>query len=81
MPNIQSAKKKARQDKKRTTRNESYRKSVKNAIKALTGGKKVKVALQKAYSLIDKAAKKKVIHKNKAARMKARISKLTAKRK
>lgn len=34
-------------------------------------------AIQKAMSLADRAAKKRVIHKNKAARIKSALSKLT----
>jgi ribosomal protein S20 len=36
---------------------------------------------KKTISLIDKAAKRKVIHKNKAARLKSRVMKMTAKKK
>lgn len=79
MPNIKSAKKKVKQDKKRTARNESYLRSVKNLMKSLFSGGKADV--KKAYSAIDKAAKKKVIHKNRAARLKSRVSKLASKKK
>lgn len=83
MPNIRSAKKKLRQDKKRTSRNTVYSKSVEKIVKSLhkaTKGKKVE-ALRKAYSVLDKAVKKKIIHKNKASRLKSRISKLSASQK
>lgn len=77
MPNIKSAKKKARQDKKRTVRNQSYIASIKNAIKSLIkADKKDEKGLKKTYALIDKAAKRKIIHKNKASRLKSRVSKL-----
>jgi len=36
-------------------------------------------SLSKAFSQIDRAAKKNVIHKNKAAHLKAQLSKLTVK--
>ncbi len=75
MPNIQSAKKKARQDKKRTARNNKQRRDTKNIVNSVTAA-----TLGKAYSLIDKAVKKKIIHKNKAARLKARVSKLARKK-
>ncbi len=78
MPIIKSAKKKLRQDKRKQDVNEYYRsairKSVKQAKKA-TGKERSKM-VQTAYSVIGKAAKKKVIHKNKANRLKSRISKL-----
>jgi len=76
MPIIKSAKKKLRQDKKRTARNETYKKNYKEAVKAVLEkkGKDVKKTLKKAYSKIDKAAKKGIIHKNKAARLKSRVA-------
>lgn len=36
-------------------------------------------ALQKVYSQLDRAVKKKLIHKNKASRLKSRLSKLLVK--
>ena len=82
MPNLKSAKKKLRKDIKRTKENEVYKKKVQKTIKDIvkSGSKATKRTLDKAYSIIDKAAKKKVIHKNRAARLKARVSKLLAKR-
>ena len=41
---------------------------------------KTGVSLKKAVSLVDRAAKKKVIHKNKAARIKSTLSKLKKKK-
>ncbi len=82
MPIIKSAKKKLRKDKKRTTNNVAYEKAYKDAIKKLkSGGKDVKSLMKKAYSVIDKAAKKGVIHKNKANRLKSEISKLSKRKK
>jgi len=82
MPNIKSAKKKLRKDTKRTAKNDAYRKKVKDTIKSISkmSTRTTKVTLQKAFSTIDRAAKKKVIHKNKAARLKSRVSKLIAKK-
>ncbi len=78
MPNIKSAKKKLRKDVKRTTANMSYKKTVsktvKNMSKIIDKGGAAK-ELSKAFSIIDKAAKKKLIHPNKAARLKSQISK------
>lgn len=71
MPIIKSAKKKLRQDKSRHARNRSVRKGVKRAIKKATAK-----TVSTAYSAIDKAAKKGVIHKRKAARLKSRVGKL-----
>lgn len=49
---------------------------------AIDGGDpaKVKDALRNTISLVDKLASKKVIHRNAAARYKARLSKRVAKR-
>jgi small subunit ribosomal protein S20 len=78
MPNIKSAEKKDRQDKNRKARNESYKGKIETVMKSVKKGVKGKKGdlLNKAYSVIDKAAKKNVIHKNKAARMKSRVSRL-----
>jgi small subunit ribosomal protein S20 len=78
MPNIKSAKKKMKQDVSRTKRNESYKGKIESVMKAVTKGVKGKKAdlIKKAYSVIDKAAKKNVIHKNRAARMKSRVTRL-----
>ena len=77
MPNIQSAIKKMRQDVKRTRHNTAYKKTVKQTLKNMSTMKD-KQEIAKAYAVIDKAAKKKIIHKNKAARLKSQISRITA---
>ena len=67
-----------KQDVKKTAQNDSYRKSMKDIAKKMLktkGGKKAQDIVQKAYSIIDKAAKKNIIHKNKAARLKSKVSK------
>lgn len=79
MPIIKSAKKKLRQDKKKQKTNEFYRAAIRRTVKQAKKTKNKKelaTIVQKAYSVIGKAAKKKVIHKNKASRLKSRISKL-----
>jgi small subunit ribosomal protein S20 len=84
MPNIQSAKKKMRKDVVRTQNNARYLNAIEKAIKALFKFKTGEVneeKVKKTVSLIDKAAKRKVVHKNKAARLKSRISKLSSKKK
>lgn len=80
MPIIKSAKKRVRVANKATIRNRKTKRSMKEAIKALQaslqGDKKKVTELQaEAQSAIDTAAKKGVIHKNKAARKKAQIAK------
>lgn len=78
MPIIKSAKKRVRVARKATIRNAKTKRSLKAAIKAfaaaLTGGKQASEAHAKAQSEIDKAAKKGVMHKNKAARKKAQLA-------
>jgi small subunit ribosomal protein S20 len=83
MPNIQSAKKKMRKDVTRTKSNAFYLHAIENAIKGLfkIKGEKDEKQVRKAVALIDKAAKRKVFHKNKASRLKSRITKLGSKKK
>ncbi|MBI4137034.1 30S ribosomal protein S20 [Candidatus Roizmanbacteria bacterium] len=73
MPIIKSAEKKLRQDRKRTTRNKRVQETYKEAIKN-TAAKPTKQSIAKAYSAIDTAAKQRVIHKNKAARLKKQVA-------
>lgn len=77
MPILKSAIKKLKQDKKRTKVNKVYRENLRRAVKTARKEKTAK-AVKLAYSALDKAAKKKVIHKNKAARLKSRLMKLTS---
>ncbi|MBU0534516.1 MAG: 30S ribosomal protein S20 [Candidatus Omnitrophica bacterium] len=77
-----SSLKRARQIRERNVRNKRVKKSFKTAIKKLELGIKEKKGIQeltplltKAISLIDKAAKKGVLHKNTAGRKKSLISK------
>lgn len=80
MPIIKSAIKKVRKDKKRTKENlksiESYKKIFKDIKKAFEkGGKNISELIKKYYSQVDKAVKKKVIHKNKGNRLKSKVKK------
>jgi len=74
MPNIKSAKKKQRKDVNRTKQNNKYRQSIKSMFKNMKKGKVAKATQEKLNSIIDKASKRKIIHKNKAARLKSRVS-------
>lgn len=78
MPIIKSAKKRVKVANKAAIRNSKTKRSLKTAIKefgkALVGKDAAK-QLSKAQSEIDKAAKKGVMHKNKAARKKAQLAK------
>lgn len=75
MPVIKSAIKKLRKDKLRTARNTKRETALKAAIRKAKLSKSAS-ALQKAFSALDKAAKVNLIHPNKAARLKSRLSKL-----
>lgn len=79
MPIIKSAKKKLRQDKNRTQNNLLVKKTVKAEILAYKR-KPIPSALVKVFSVLDTAAKKKVYHSNKVARLKSRLSKLLGKK-
>lgn len=77
MPVTKSAKKALRRDRRRTKINLKVKKSSKAAVK-LYRKKPTKTGLTKAYRELDRAAKKKYIHRNKASRLKSRLSKLLA---
>jgi small subunit ribosomal protein S20 len=80
MANTAQARKRARQSEKARMHNASLRSGLRTAIKkvkkAIEAGDKS--AAQKVYqesaSIIDRIADKKVVHKNKAARDKSRLS-------
>ncbi|MBA2657085.1 MAG: 30S ribosomal protein S20 [Tatlockia sp.] len=80
MANIKSAIKRARQNVKLREHNTSarsmFRTYVKNVLKAVEAGdpELAKAAFAKAQPIIDKAASKGLIHKNKASRLKSRLS-------
>ena len=75
MPVIKSAKKKLRQDKKRTVARAKAEANMKDAVKAAVAKPTVS-SVSKASSSVDKAAKAHIIHKNKAARIKSKLSHL-----
>lgn len=75
MPVIKSAKKKLRKDKKRTLHNNKWRALLDGVIKKARKTPKAET-IRVAMQLIDKSAKKHLIHKNKAARLKSALSKL-----
>jgi len=79
MPVIKSAIKKLRRDKKQEKENNLFRASVEKAVKEATKSPTQKAA-GAAFSLVDKAVKKNLLHKNKAARIKSKISLLLPKK-
>lgn len=77
MPIIKSAIKKVRKDKARTARNKDRAKGLKRLLK-LARKNPDKKNLSTLFSALDKAAKVHLIHPNKSARLKSRLSKLAA---
>ncbi len=81
MPNIKSAKKALRQTNRRRTRNLKRQKTIKDTVrnfKKLVDAGKVEEAknfLPKVYKALDKVAKTGFIKKNKANRLKSRLTK------
>lgn len=78
MPRHASQKKRIRQNEKRNLKNRAMKSQVKTVSKKIKTSKEIKekeANLSKAYSLIDKSAKKNVYHKNKAARLKSKMAK------
>lgn len=83
MPILKSAKKALKVSRRRRKENLRNNKNYKTAIKAVnkavsTGGSNLEELLKKAKSSVDKAAKTKTIHQNKAARIKSRLAKKIA---
>jgi len=79
VPNIKSAKKRVRIAEENRKRNKSIRTRIKNITRKLREEKDPKKAeelLKVAYSAVDKAVKKGVLHKNTAARKKAQFNRL-----
>lgn len=79
MPIIKSAKKRVRVAAKATSRNRKTKRTLKTAFKSFhavvtSGGKKSSDAHAKAQSALDKAVKKGIVHKNKAARQKKQLA-------
>jgi small subunit ribosomal protein S20 len=77
MANHKSALKRIRQNEKRRNHNKYYAKTTRNAIKDLrneTDKEEAVKSFPKVVSMIDKLAKKNVIHKNKAANLKSKLA-------
>lgn len=80
MANIASARKRARQAEKRRQHNAAMRSELRTAIrnvrKAIAAGDKkaARSVLERASSVIDSIADKRIIHKNAAARHKSRLA-------
>lgn len=78
MANHKATKKDMRQAAKRRDRNRYYGKTTRNAIRDLKELKENKAAAEQlpaVVAMIDKLAKKGVIHKNKASNLKSKLTK------
>ncbi|UOE38552.1 MULTISPECIES: 30S ribosomal protein S20 [Chryseobacterium] len=78
MANHKSALKRIRQNEVRKVRNRYYHKTARTAMKVLRNEENKAAAseqLPKVISLLDKLAKKNIIHKNKAANLKSKLTK------
>jgi len=77
MANHSATKKDVRQAAKRRERNKYYGKTTRNAIRELRAAKGTEASAKfpDVASMIDKLAKKGIIHKNKAANLKSKLAK------
>lgn len=78
MANHQSALKRIRQTETRTVHNRYYSKTMRNSVRnfrTLTDKKEATEQLPKLYTMIDKLAKRGMIHQNKAGNLKSSITK------
>ena len=84
MPKIRSAKKQMRQNRKHRVVNRTQRSTLRTAIKQVrtaTSAKDAQVAYQAVEQLLDRSARKGLIHKNSAARHKSRLWKVVTTKK
>lgn len=75
MPRIASAKKNMRKTRTATARNRAQRSALRTALKTAKVGESSPVERMKAVQLLDRAARKGLIHKNAAARQKSKLAK------
>lgn len=81
MANHKSSIKRIRSNDAKRTENRYYAKTARTAVKTLrsaTSKKEADALLPKVSSMLDKLAKKNVIHKNKAGNMKSKLAKKVA---
>ena len=82
MANHKDALKRIRQTEKRRLHNRYYAKSMRNEVRkfrTLTSKSEAESQLSKIYSIIDRVAKRGIIHRNKAANLKSKMTKHVAK--
>ncbi len=81
MANHKSALKRIRSNEKRRVRNRYQHKTTRNAIRDLRAMEvkaDAEVKLKEIVSMLDKIAKNNIIHKNKAANLKSKLTKFVA---
>ena len=76
MPNIKSAKKDLRKSRAAAVRNRAQRSALRTAVKKAKTAAAAADDRLNATALLDRAARKGLIHKNAAARQKSKIAKL-----
>ncbi|HSU12460.1 30S ribosomal protein S20 [Longimicrobium sp.] len=77
MPNVKSAEKRMRTNEIRADRNRAFRSRLRSALKRVRTAATAAdgtAALREATSLLDRAARKRIVHPNKAARAKSRLN-------
>ncbi|MDD2381641.1 MAG: 30S ribosomal protein S20 [Mariniphaga sp.] len=77
MANHKSALKRIRQNDKKRVHNRYYAKTTRNAVKKLrneTNKEEAEKSFSEVVSMIDKLAKRNIIHKNKAANLKSKLA-------
>ena len=77
MANHKSSLKRIRQTSARKAHNHYYAKTARNAVRdlrATTNKEEANAALPKVSSLLDKLAKRNIIHRNKAANLKSKLA-------
>ncbi len=75
MPNIKSAKKDMRKSRAANLRNRAQRATLRTALKKAKAGVATADERTNAVSLLDRAARKGLVHKNAAARQKSKLAK------
>ena len=74
MPNIKSAKKDMRKSRAAAVRNRAQRSALRTALKKARAGDASSETVVDAVSILDRAARKGLIHPNKAARHKSQLA-------
>ncbi len=78
MPNIASAKKNMRKSRAATVRNRAQRSALRTALKKAKAPEATAEEKMDAVTLLDRAARKGLVHKNLAARHKSRMARAVA---